>query len=131
VWAAGSSFDMSTQRTLAVHLTPGGGTINLPPVAVASASPVHGLAPLAVQLSATGSHDPDGTIVSYRWNFGDSTYPPEQTDAAPVHTYVQTRPRTYRAELQVIDDRGAIALTSVTIHIDTPVHVASQTVQRV
>jgi len=131
VWAAGSSFDMSTQRTLAVHLTPGGGTINLPPVAVASASPVHGLAPLAVQLSATGSHDPDGTIVSYRWNFGDSTYPPEQTLANPVHTYIQTGPLTYHAELQVIDDHGAIATTSVEIHIDTPVHVESQAVQTV
>ncbi len=128
IWAAGSSFDWSTQRTVAVHLTPGGGTVNQPPVALASASPVHGLAPLTVQLSAAGSHDPDGAIVSYRWNFGDSTYPPEQLEANPSHTYIQTGPLTYHAELQVIDNHGAIATTSVEIHIDTPVHVESQNV---
>ena len=131
IWAAGSSFDFGTQRTLAVRLTPGGGAVNQPPVAVATATPSQGLAPLSVQLSSAGSHDPDGTIVSYRWNFGDSTYPPEQTEANPVHTYVQTGPLTYHAELQVIDDRGAIATTSVMIHIDTPVHVESQDVRRV
>ena len=131
LWAVGSSFDWSTQRTVAVHLTAGGGTINQPPVAVANASVVHGLAPLTVQLSSAASRDPDGSIVSYLWNFGDSTYPPEQFDANPVHTYVQTGPLTYHAELQVIDDQGAIARTSVEIHIDTPVHVESQTVQRV
>ena len=131
LWAVGSSFDWDTQRTVAVHLTPGGGTINQPPVAVANASPTHGLAPLTVQLSSAGSHDPDGSIVSYLWNFGDSTYPPERFDANPVHTYIQTGPLTYHAELQVIDDHGAIARTSVEIHIDTPVHVESQTVQRV
>ena len=131
IWAAGSSFDLTTQRTVAVHLTPGGGAVNQPPVAVAGASPVHGLAPLAVQLSSAGSLDPDGTIVSYRWNFGDSTYPPEQLEANPSHTYIQTGPLTYHAELQVIDDDGAITTTSVTIQIDTPVHVESQDVQRV
>lgn len=131
LWAAGSSFDLDTQRTLAVHLTPGGGSINQPPVAVAGASPIHGLAPLAVQFSSERSYDPDGTIVSYRWNFGDSSYPPEQSQANPLHTYIQTGPLTYHAELQVIDDHGAIATTSVEIHIDTPVHVQSQDVQRV
>jgi PKD repeat protein len=117
-------------RTLAAHLTSGGGTVNEPPVAVTSAEPTSGLAPLTVNLSSAGSHDPDGTIVSYLWNFGDSTYPPEQTEANPVHTYTQTGPLTYHAVLQVVDDRGAASTSSVTINIDTPVHVESQLVTR-
>jgi PKD repeat protein len=105
--------------------------VNEPPVAVTSAEPTSGLAPLTVNLSSAGSHDPDGTIVSYLWDFGDSTYPPEQTEANPIHTYVQTGPLTYHAVVQVVDDRGAASTSSVTIHIDTPTHVESQLVTRV
>lgn len=130
VWAVGAALDVDAQRTLAVHLAVGGGSVNQPPVAVASATPESGLAPLNVQLSSAGSHDPDGTIVSYLWDFGDSTYPPNRTDANPVHTYIQTGPLTYHAVVRVTDDQGAVALASATIHIDTPVHVESQAVAR-
>ncbi len=46
---------------------------NLPPVAVASASPASGPAPLEVSFDGSGSSDPDGTIASYNWDFGDGT----------------------------------------------------------
>lgn len=131
VWAAGVAYSADAQHTLAVHLTPGGGTVNQPPVAVASGEPLHGLAPLTVSLVSSGSHDADGTIVSRLWDFGDSTYPPERTTADPDHTYVQTGPLTYHAVVHVTDDQGAAAASSVTIHIDTPVHVQSQSVSRI
>lgn len=131
VWAAGVSYGAEVQHTLAVHLAAGGGTVNQPPVALASGEPLHGLAPLTVRLASAGSHDADGTIVSRLWDFGDSTYPPERTEADPEHTYVQTGPLTYHAVVQVIDDQGAAATSSVTIHIDTPVHVQSQSVSRI
>lgn len=41
------------------------------PKAVANAAPKSGDAPLTVNFSATGSYDPDGTIVLYEWSFGD------------------------------------------------------------
>lgn len=130
VWAVGIAIVPSGQHTLATHLTAGGGTINQPPVAVTSATPVSGLAPLHVQLSSAGSHDPDGTIVSYLWDFGDSSYPLNRTEANPEHTYIQSGPLTYHASLQIVDDHGAVATSSVTIHIDDPMHVESQLVTR-
>jgi PKD repeat protein len=135
-WAVGSKgSDLSSSaQTLAVRLTAGGGVINQPPVVKVAASPSSGPAPLTVQFSSAGSLDPDGSIVSYLWNFGDSTYPPDQTSPNPVHTYTQSGPLTYHATLAVVDDRGGTASASVQINITTTtptVHVGSQSVSRV
>jgi hypothetical protein len=42
-----------------------------PPVACFTASPISGPSPLLVSVDATCSSDPDGSIVSYHWDFGD------------------------------------------------------------
>ncbi len=47
------------------------------------------------------STDPDGTVVSWRWSFGDGA---TSIEANP--TYVYERPGTYRVELTVTDDDG-------------------------
>lgn len=47
--------------------------MNQPPTAVASATPASGTAPLNVAFIAAGSSDPDGSIASYQWAFGDGT----------------------------------------------------------
>lgn len=136
-WAVGcqgSDIFINTAQTFAARLTAGGGVINQPPVAKASGSPSSGPAPLTVQFSSVGTSDPDGSIVSYLWNFGDSTYPPDQTSPNPVHTYIQTGPLTYHATLAVSDNQGGTASASVQINITTTVptvHVGSQTVSRV
>ena len=46
---------------------------NVPPVAVATATPAVGPAPLTVSLSGEGSSDADGTITSYVWSFPDGS----------------------------------------------------------
>src|SRR5262249_53756769 len=78
------------------------GAPNIPPVAIASATPGSGIAPLSVAFSSAGSYDPDGTIASYSWNFGDGSAP--SSSASPVHVY-QTA-GNYSAVLTVTDDRG-------------------------
>jgi hypothetical protein len=133
-WAVGCQGTDTSAQTLAVRLTAGGGLINQPPVVMVSASPSSGPAPLTVNFSSAGSFDPDGSIVSYLWNFGDSTYPPEQTSPNPVHTYTQSGPLTYHATLAVADDRGGTGNASVQINVTTAtptVHVGSQSVSRV
>ena len=41
---------------------------------------------------AAGSVDPDGSIVSYTWDFGDGTAPVTVADPDPVaHTYTTAR----------------------------------------
>src|SRR5262249_58489126 len=47
------------------------GAGNVPPTAVANASPTIGTAPLVVSFSSVGSFDPNGISLSYNWDFCD------------------------------------------------------------
>lgn len=83
---------------------------NLPPRAIASADVTSGKAPLKVNFDASGSSDPDGTIIGYTWDFMDGS---TSTDVSPSHRF--TDPGTYPVTLTVTDDQGASASSSVTI----------------
>jgi PKD repeat protein len=89
---------------------PGGGPGNQAPIAVASATPTSGNVPLSVAFDGTGSSDPDGSIVSYAWDFGNST---SGTGATPSATY--TAGGVFNATLTVTDNSGATATSTVTI----------------
>jgi PKD repeat protein len=83
---------------------------NILPVAIASATPNSGYAPLVVTLSGATSYDTDGSIASYVWNFGDGT---TGSGATVQHTY--TGVGSYTATLTVTDNRGGTATTTVGI----------------
>jgi glucose/arabinose dehydrogenase/PKD repeat protein len=86
-----------------------------PPVALATASPTVGAAPLTVQFDATGSSDPDGDPLSYSWDLdGDGVYG-DATSATPSYTYTQNG--IYNVGLQVSDGRGGVSTTHVTISV--------------
>jgi PKD repeat protein len=87
---------------------------NLPPVAVASVSPASGPAPLDVDLVGSGSSDPDGTIASYNWDFGDGT---SQTGSNPDVSHTYTRAGTFTATLTVTDNLGATDQDTVSITV--------------
>jgi PKD repeat protein len=76
---------------------------NVPPTASFTATPTNGLAPLAVALDAAASSDPDGTIASYAWDFGDGT---NATGVTASKTY--TVPGTYTITLLVTDNSGGV-----------------------
>lgn len=86
-----------------------------PPVAVAAANPTSGNAPLAVNFSSAGSYDPDGTITTYSWNFGDGG---SSNLANPAYTY--NAPGVYQAVLAVTDNDNLTSSTSVTITVTSP-----------
>ena len=97
---------------------------NQSPVAVATATPATGDAPLLVQFGSAGSSDPDGSIVAYDWDFGDGTA--HSASAAPSHTY--TSAGGFTAVLTVTDNNGATGTDSATVTVDpnkAPTAVAS------
>ena len=74
------------------------GGANQPPVASFTSSTAN----LVASFNGSGSSDPDGTISSYAWNFGDNT---TGTGATPQHTYAAAG--TYSVTLTVTDNAGA------------------------
>ncbi|TWD83284.1 PKD repeat protein [Kribbella amoyensis] len=62
---------------------------------------------LACDFSGTGSSDPDGSIATYEWDFGDGS---TATGATPSHTY--TAPGSYTVTLTVTDNEGATGTDS-------------------
>jgi PKD repeat protein len=89
-------------------ITKGPAPVNQPPVAAITTS----VTDLTVTAGGANSSDPDGTIVSYAWNFGDGA---TATGATPApHTYATAGP--YTISLTVTDNLGATntATTNVT-----------------
>jgi glucose/arabinose dehydrogenase/PKD repeat protein len=100
-------------------------TANRPPVAVASANKRYGPSPLVVQFSSTGSSDPDGQPLGYRWTFGDGTA--ASTNAHPSHTFNVAGgvPTTLTVTLVVTDPAGASATNRLLISVNnTPPQVS-------
>ncbi len=66
---------------------------------------------------ASGSSDPDGTIVSYAWDFGDGNV---SSAISPSHTYAADG--SYLVQLTVTDNSSATATTTATVEV---IHVVS------
>jgi PKD repeat protein len=82
---------------------------NKPPTVSLTATPMSGGAPLAVSFTATAS-DPDGQVVSYKWDFGNGQTSTQQN---PSHTYSAG---SFAARVTVTDNGGATASATVTIN---------------
>jgi glucose/arabinose dehydrogenase/PKD repeat protein len=82
---------------------------NQPPVAVASANPTSGSAPLTVTFDGSGSSDPDGDPITHAWDLdGDGLFD-DSTAVQPTFTYTQAGSFTVR--LRVTDSPGASSIS--------------------
>ena len=94
---------------------------NTPPVAVLSATPISGTAPLMVDFTGASSNDADAddTIVSYTYEFEDGS--PSVTQSAPTISHTFAQPGDYNVRLKVLDSRGAGSLIAVVQRITVKV----------
>ena len=89
-----------------------GTATNAAPVAVASANPLRGTAPLKVTLDGSASKDPDGSIANYAWTWSGGSATGAKTDIVlPAGTYDVT--------LTVRDNLGKTAKDVVRIQVDS------------
>lgn len=95
--------------------------VNQMPRAVIDVDPSEGAAPLAVSFDAHYSHD-DGSIVEYRWDFGDPEDRTSIRQSACEHTYAHAG--TYLATLTVVDDQGATDSQRIAVVVTNPPPVA-------
>ena len=92
-----------------------------PPVPVTNAPPsaridLHqdgGHGPLTVSVDGGFSQDPEGTALTYQWNFGDRS---QANGVAASHTY--TEPGSFTITLTVTDSGGASSLTAQSVDVD-------------
>jgi len=89
---------------------------NHPPVASFSFSPTSPIIGEPVTFDASGSHDPDGRIIRYRWDF-NSDGRAEATGVTTVYTFSSAG--SYRVTLTVTDDGGLSSSAARTVEVRT------------
>ncbi|MBC7221023.1 PKD domain-containing protein [Candidatus Bipolaricaulota bacterium] len=97
---APTRLELNTTETIVVQ-----GMRNQPPVARLVVTPAAPRARQQVTFDASGSYDPDGTIVEYRWDFnGDGVVDLVSTE--PVVRYAYLAGGSYAVRLTVVDNTG-------------------------
>jgi Domain of unknown function (DUF1929)/PKD domain len=84
------------------------------PLAI-TGGPYPGTATQPIYFNASGSSDPDGTIASYQWNFGDPNNTTAGSGVSPTHTY--SKAGSYTVTLTVTDNEGATRSATTTANV--------------
>jgi len=70
-----------------------------------------------IRFDASASRDPDGHIVTYRWDFdGDGRIDAETSDGEALHTYAEGG--SYVARLEAVDDQHQVAVVEIPVHVN-------------
>ena len=83
------------------------------PTANLNVAPASGVAPLTTAADAAGSSDPDGTVLSYSFDFGDGTIVGPQSGTSSSHTYAAG---TWTIRLTVRDGDGYTNVATRTVN---------------
>jgi len=106
--------------TDAFTITTGGPPVNMAPISSFTTQ----VQDLTVTVNGSGSSDPDGTISSYSWDFGDGT---GATGATPA-TRAYAAAGTYQITLTVTDNQGSTSSSTrpVTVIDPSPITTLAQ-----
>ncbi len=89
---------------------------NEPPVADFFWTPQNPSINQQINFDASSSHDPDGTITLYEWDWdNDGVY--EESHSSPTTTHVWTISGSYPVTVRVIDDDTATATVTKTVEM--------------
>ncbi len=80
-------------------------------------SPLYLYAGFPIVFDGSASADPDGTVISYSWDFGDGS---TLTGTAWVVNHAYSRPGTYVVTLTVLDNSGLTNGRSIAIEMQRP-----------
>src|SRR5918994_1601116 len=114
----GKSIGVDLAALTLARKSSGGGTsatTNATPSA-SPGGPYSGRPGTAISFNGSGSRDPDGSITSYRWDWGDGTS--TGSGATPSHTFA--RSGTFTVRLTVTDNAGATGTATTTASIQAP-----------
>jgi PKD repeat protein len=89
--------------------------MNLAPTASLVAEQTSGIGDLEVNIDASASTDPDGTIVGYYFDFGDGNTRPSTT---PTTVYYYDTEGEYTVSVTVTDNQGATASASQIVTVE-------------
>ena len=87
-------------------------TANTQPPVASAGGPYTGTANIAINFTGAASRDPDGSVVSYLWSFGDGT---TASGVTAVHSYVAAG--TYTVQLTVTDNDGLTNAAATTAQV--------------
>lgn len=95
---------------------------NVPPVASLTADPLAGDPPLTVAFDASLSHDPDGEIVAFEWDWdgAENGWEWEDTGTTAIQQHEYPEGGNWAATVRVTDNEGEKSSVSVQISVTMP-----------
>jgi PKD repeat protein len=114
----------TTGEVWTFSLSTGGG--NISPSASFTINPASGSTQTSFAFNGAASVDPDGTIASYAWTFGDGA-----TGTGATTTHVFASPGTYSVTLTVTDNMGATGSASSQVTVSSSLVVSIAYTQKV
>lgn len=112
-----SFFSIVFALGLCVTLPVDGQCVNIPPVADFTFSPSFPYTNETIVFDGSASHDPNGFIFSYTWDFGDGNVTVVSSLVGPLIAHFYTNLGEYNVSLLVKDNLGATNSTSKTIFV--------------
>ena len=110
----------ATQQVLIIDQTPVSLIDTTPAIDPVKGYAVVNSTPNTFTFSPVRSYDADGTITSYRWNFGDGTSATTATASPVSHTYPAGVFTTYNVTLTTTDNYGVPGDGTVQVKVNKP-----------